>query len=89
MRGQERLKEAAKLAFRGRGAQGQRAQKPIEGLTIHAVERVEEPWTWCGAADRLRRRNARRTHSPQCAQPPPIRQWRPWFAQYFCPRQWS
>ena len=42
-RGQERLKEAAKLGFRVAVVPKANApKKPIEGLTIHAVERVEE-----------------------------------------------
>ena len=42
-RGQERLKEAAKLGFTVAVVPKANApKKPIEGLTIHAVERVEE-----------------------------------------------
>ena len=42
-RGQERLKEAAKLGFSVAVVPTANApKKPIEGLTIHAVERVEE-----------------------------------------------
>ena len=42
-RGQERLKEAAKLGFSGAVVpQANAPKKPIEGLTIHAVERVEQ-----------------------------------------------
>ena len=42
-RGQERLKEAAKLGFRVAVVPKANApKKPIDGLTIHAVERVEE-----------------------------------------------
>src|SRR6186713_3702511 len=42
-RGQERLKEAAKLGFSVAIVPKANApKKPIEGLTIHAVERVEE-----------------------------------------------
>ena len=42
-RGQERLKEAAKLGFTVAIVPKANApKKPIEGLTIHAVERVEE-----------------------------------------------
>ena len=43
-RGQERLKEAAKLGFSVRDrAEGERAEEArIEGLTIHAVERIEQ-----------------------------------------------
>ncbi len=42
-RGQERLKEAAKLGFSMAVVPKANApKKPIEGLTIHAVERVEE-----------------------------------------------
>jgi DNA repair protein RadA/Sms len=42
-RGQERLKEAAKLGFSVAVVPKANAPKkaPIEGLTIHAVERVE------------------------------------------------
>jgi len=42
-RGQERLKEAAKLGFSVAVVpQANVPKKPIEGLTIHAVERIEE-----------------------------------------------
>ncbi|MDB5894008.1 MAG: repair protein RadA, partial [Rhodoferax sp.] len=42
-RGQERLKEAAKLGFSVAIVPKANApKKPIEGLTVHAVERVEE-----------------------------------------------
>ena len=42
-RGQERLREAAKLGFSVAVVPKANApKKPIEGLTIHAVERVEE-----------------------------------------------
>jgi DNA repair protein RadA/Sms len=42
-RGQERLKEAAKLGFSVAVVPKANApKKPIEGLTIHAVERVED-----------------------------------------------
>jgi len=42
-RGQERLKEAAKLGFRVAVVPKANApKKPIEGLTIHAVERIEQ-----------------------------------------------
>jgi len=42
-RGQERLKEAAKLGFTMAVVPKANApKKPIEGMTIHAVERVEE-----------------------------------------------
>ena len=42
-RGQERLKEAAKLGFSMAVVPKANApKKPIEGLTVHAVERVEE-----------------------------------------------
>jgi DNA repair protein RadA/Sms len=42
-RGQERLKEAAKLGFSVAVVPNANApKKPIEGLTIHAVERVED-----------------------------------------------
>ena len=42
-RGQERLKEAAKLGFSVALVPKANAPKrPIEGLTVHAVERVEE-----------------------------------------------
>ena len=48
-RGQERLKEAAKLGFSVAVVPKANApRKPIEGLTIHAVERIEE------AIDRVR-----------------------------------
>ena len=42
-RGQERLREAAKLGFSVAVVPKANApKKPIEGLTIHAVERVEQ-----------------------------------------------
>ena len=42
-RGQERLKEAAKLGFTVAVVPKANApKKPIEGLTIHAVERIEQ-----------------------------------------------
>ena len=42
-RGQERLKEAAKLGFSVAVVPKANApRRPIEGLTIHAVERVEQ-----------------------------------------------
>jgi len=42
-RGQERLKEAAKLGFSiALVPKANAPKKPIEGLTIHAVERIEE-----------------------------------------------
>ena len=42
-RGQERLKEAAKLGFSIAVVPKANApKKPIEGLTIHEVERVEQ-----------------------------------------------
>src|SRR5690606_41530371 len=42
-RGQERLREAAKLGFTVAIVPKANApKKPIEGLTIHAVERIEE-----------------------------------------------
>jgi DNA repair protein RadA/Sms len=42
-RGQERLKEAAKLGFSVAVVPKANAPKrPIEGLTVHAVERIEE-----------------------------------------------
>jgi DNA repair protein RadA/Sms len=42
-RGQERLKEAAKLGFSVAVIPKANApKKPIEGMTVHAVERVEE-----------------------------------------------
>ncbi len=42
-RGQERLKEAAKLGFSVAVVpQANVPKKPIEGLTIHPVERVEQ-----------------------------------------------
>jgi DNA repair protein RadA/Sms len=42
-RGQERLKEAAKLGFSIAVIPKANApKKPIEGLTVHAVERIEE-----------------------------------------------
>ena len=42
-RGQERLKEAAKLGFSVAVVpKANSPRKPIEGLTIHSVERIEE-----------------------------------------------
>lgn len=42
-RGQERLKEAAKLGFRvALVPKANAPKKAIEGLTIHAIERIEE-----------------------------------------------
>ena len=45
-RGQERLKEAAKLGFSvaivPKANAPKKGSKDIEGLTIHAVDRVEE-----------------------------------------------
>ena len=42
-RGQERLKEAAKLGFSVAVIPKANApKKPIEGLSVHAVERIEE-----------------------------------------------
>jgi DNA repair protein RadA/Sms len=42
-RGQERLKEAAKLGFSvALVPQANAPRKPIEGLTVHAVERIEQ-----------------------------------------------
>jgi DNA repair protein RadA/Sms len=42
-RGQERLREAAKLGFSVAVVPKANApKKPIEGLTIHAVDRVDE-----------------------------------------------
>ncbi len=42
-RGQERLKEAAKLGFSVAIVPKANApKKPIEGLTVHAVERIEQ-----------------------------------------------
>jgi DNA repair protein RadA/Sms len=42
-RGQERLKEAAKLGFSvALVPRANAPRKPIEGLTVHAVERIEE-----------------------------------------------
>jgi DNA repair protein RadA/Sms len=42
-RGQDRLKEAAKLGFTvALVPKANAPKKPIEGLTIHAVERVDE-----------------------------------------------
>ena len=46
-RGQERLKEAAKLGFTvALIPKANAPKKPIEGLTIHAVERVDEAINW-------------------------------------------
>ena len=47
-RGQERLREAAKLGFsiavvpKANAPKGAGGAKAFEGLTIHAVERIEE-----------------------------------------------
>jgi DNA repair protein RadA/Sms len=42
-RGQERLREAAKLGFSVAVVPRANApKKPIEGLTLHAVDRIEE-----------------------------------------------
>jgi DNA repair protein RadA/Sms len=42
-RGQERLKEAAKLGFSvALVPKANAPKKPIDGLTIHAIERVEQ-----------------------------------------------
>jgi DNA repair protein RadA/Sms len=42
-RGQERLREAAKLGFTMAIVPKANApKKPVEGMTVHAVERVEE-----------------------------------------------
>ena len=42
-RGQERLKEAAKLGFSTALVPKANApKKPIEGLTVHAIERIEQ-----------------------------------------------
>jgi DNA repair protein RadA/Sms len=42
-RGQERLREAAKLGFSiAIVPKANAPKKPIEGLTIHAVERIEQ-----------------------------------------------
>lgn len=42
-RGQERLKEAAKLGFTvALVPKANAPRKPIEGLTVHPVERIEE-----------------------------------------------
>jgi len=46
-RGQERLKEAAKLGFTvALIPKANAPKKPIEGLTIHAVERVDDAINW-------------------------------------------
>lgn len=46
-RGQERLKEAAKLGFTvALIPKANAPKKPIEGLTVHAVERVDEAINW-------------------------------------------
>ena len=46
-RGQERLKEAAKLGFSvALIPKANAPKKPIEGLTVHAVERVDEAINW-------------------------------------------
>jgi len=42
-RGQERLREAAKLGFtQAIVPKANAPKKPVEGMTVHAVERVEE-----------------------------------------------
>ena len=42
-RGQERLKEAAKLGFSiALVPKANAPKKPIEGLTVHPVERIEQ-----------------------------------------------
>ncbi len=42
-RGQERLKEAAKLGFSvALVPKANVPKKPIEGLTVHAIERIDE-----------------------------------------------
>ena len=42
-RGQERLREAAKLGFSVAVVpQANAPKKPIEGLTVHGVERIEQ-----------------------------------------------
>jgi DNA repair protein RadA/Sms len=42
-RGQERLKEAAKLGFTvALIPKANAPKKPMEGMTVHAVERVDE-----------------------------------------------
>ena len=41
-RGQERLKEAAKLGFGGPKPGNNAPAKPIEGLQVHAIERIDE-----------------------------------------------
>jgi DNA repair protein RadA/Sms len=46
-RGQERLREAAKLGFTTAVVpQANAPKKPIEGLKIYAVERIEEAMQW-------------------------------------------
>ena len=46
-RGQERLKEAAKLGFTvALIPKANAPKKPIEVLTVHAVERVDEAINW-------------------------------------------
>jgi DNA repair protein RadA/Sms len=46
-RGQERLKEAAKLGFSvALIPKANAPKKPIEGLTVHAVDRIEEAMSW-------------------------------------------
>jgi len=46
-RGQERLKEAAKLGFTvALIPKANAPKKPIDGLTVHAVERVDEAINW-------------------------------------------
>jgi DNA repair protein RadA/Sms len=46
-RGQERLKEAAKLGFRvALVPRANAPKKPIEGLTVHPIDRVDEAIDW-------------------------------------------
>jgi len=46
-RGQERLKEAAKLGFRvALVPRANLPKKPIEGLQVHAIDRVDEAIEW-------------------------------------------
>ena len=50
-RGQERLKEAAKLGFATAIVpKANLPRKPIEGLTVHGVERIEEAMQWARSA---------------------------------------
>jgi len=49
-RGQERLREAAKLGFTMAVVpQANAPKKPIDGLQIYAVERIEEAMQWARA----------------------------------------